>query len=344
MLLMAGLATGTKNYRTELVEGKEQQRLKPMFAFIIFFPIIYMTVWGRPRSDTYLYLIIYQTLPNSISELLQTFQYYGNKGFVLFEVLIRQFFGSSERAFRLILALIHAVPVICILRKYSVNYILSIYLFLATGCHLAWMMNGLRQFMAVTIIFATTPWILEKRFFKVILVILLASTIHRTALVMIPIIIIAQGEVWNWKTVLFSIGIVIATFMFSRNEAMFDNFAESVGYSVEAAKAWGDDGANPIRVLVNAVPMILSWQYRDQIRAQESRILNICVNMSVITAGLFLVAMVTSGILMGRMPIYTSLYNLILLPYILKNCFRGGMKQFINVSAIVLYFVYFLFA
>ena len=339
---MAFMANSRSLYKTELVEGKERQRMKPMFAFIVFFPIIYMTVWGRPRSDTFLYLIIYRTLPNSLSELFQTFQYYGNKGFVFFEVLIRQLFGGSERAFRLILALVHALPVIFVLRKNSENYILSIYLFLATGCHLAWMMNGMRQFMAVTIIFAATPWILEKKYIKAILVILIASTIHRTALVMIPVIFIVQGESWNWKTLLFSVVIVIATFMFAGNEALFDNFAESVGYSLDAAKAWGDDGANPIRVLVNAVPMVLAWQYREQIKAQGSKLLNICVNMSVITTGMYLVAMVTSGIMVGRMPIYTSLYNLILLPYILKNCYRGVMRQSITFVAVILYFIYFL--
>ena len=339
---MAFVANTIRPYRTELVEGKEQQRIKPLFALIVFLPIIYMSAYGRPRSDTYLYLYVYRTLPNTLGELFEKIQYYQNKGFVIFEVLIKQFFGGSERAFRLALALIHAIPVIYVIRRYSENYIFSIYLFLATGCHLAWMMNGMRQFMAVTIIFAATPWILEKKYVKAILMILLASTIHRTALVMIPVIFIVQGEVWNWKTILFNLVIVIATVVFAGNEGLFDNFAESVGYSLEAAKAWGDDGANPIRVLVNAVPMVLAWYYRNTIKAQNSRILNICVNMSVITTGMYLVAMVTSGIMVGRMPIYTSLYNLILLPFVLKYCFKDGMRQTVTLAAVVLYFVYFL--
>ena len=342
ILIMAIVSSAVKPYRTELVEGKEQRRIRPLFALIVFLPIIYMAAYGRPRSDTYLYLYIYRTLPNTLTELFKNVQYYQNKGFVVFEVLIRQVFGGSERAFRVALALIHAIPVIYVIRKYSENYILSIYLFLATGCHLGWMMNGVRQFMAVTIIFAATPWILEKKYVKAILVILLAATIHRTALVMIPVVFIIQGEAWNWKTVLFSVAISIATVVFAGNEELFDNFAESVGYSLEAAKAWGDDGANPIRVLVNAVPMILAWRYRKKIKSQNSRMLNICVNMSVITTGMYLVAMVTSGIMVGRMPIYTSLYNLILLPYILKCCFKGGMRQIVTLAAVVLYFIYFL--
>ena len=339
---MALVTYTIKPYRTELVEGKEQQRIRPLFALIVFLPIIYMAAYGRVRADTYLYLFSYRLMPSSISDLLPNIEYYSSKGFAIFEVLIRQYFGNSESAFRLILALIHAIPVIFVCRKYSVNYILSTYLFLATGCHLAWMMNGLRQFMAVTIIFAATPWLLKRKYVWVILTILLASTIHRTALVMLPVVFIVQGEVWNWKTLLFSVVIVIATVIFAGNEEVFDNFADSVGYSLNAAKAWGDDGANPIRVLVNAVPMILAWYYRNTIKAQNSQMLNICVNMSVITTGMYLVAMVTSGIMVGRMPIYTSLYNLILLPFVLKFCYRGGMRQIVTLVAVVLYFVYFL--
>ena len=43
--------------------------------------------------------------------------------------------------------------------------------------------------------------------------------------------------------------------------------------------------------------------------------------MSVICAGIYFLGIFTSGILVGRLPIYFELYNLILLPYLLKECF-----------------------
>ena len=45
--------------------------------------------------------------------------------------------------------------------------------------------------------------------------ILLAATFHRTALFMIPVIFIVQGRVWNWKTIVFSIAVVLAAFLFA---------------------------------------------------------------------------------------------------------------------------------
>ena len=85
---------------------------------------------------------------------------------------------------------------------------MSLYLFVASGCHIAWMMNGLRQFLAVSIIMAATPLMLKRKYVPLIGVILLAATVHSSALIMIPIIFIVQGKAWNKKTLLF-IGVTI---------------------------------------------------------------------------------------------------------------------------------------
>ena len=227
------------------------------------------------------------------------------------------------------------------IRKYSEDYWFSAYLFVASGMHVGWMMNGLRQFMAVTIVFSVTPWMLEKKYIRVILIILLASLFHRTALFMIPIIFIAQGEIWNLKTLAFSAVIVGMSLLFSGNIGLFNSFANTTGYSAEFAIELGDNGTNPLRVLVNSVPMLLAFTFRDRLREENDGIINMCVNMSIITSGVYLLSMVTSGILTGRMTIYTSLYNLILLPYVIDTCFLENNVYILRVLTIVLYFVYF---
>ena len=61
------------------------------------------------------------------------------------------------------LASIQAIILVTIYRKYSTNYLLSIFLFIASTDYLSWMFNGVRQFAAVTIIFASTKFMLEKK-------------------------------------------------------------------------------------------------------------------------------------------------------------------------------------
>ena len=333
-----------KHYREEVVLGENEYRIQPSFAFWVFLPIFIFCVYGRMRSDTYAYMLNYRLMPTSLESIKMYVAASESPGFAVFSIIIKLLSRGSETAYRFVIALIHSIPLIYVFRKYSEKYVFTIYLFLASTMHLAWMTNGLRQFIAVTLVFATTPWIIEKKYVKTILVILLASTFHQTALVMIPIVFIVQGEIWNRKTILFSIAAVVATVLFSRNTSMFDNIAASAGYSLEAAREFGDDGANPIRVLFNAVPMILAFTYRRDLRVVNNPIINICVNMSVITTGVYLIAMVTSGIMVGRMPIYTSLYNLILLPYLIDYCMTSRNKGMIKLCFVGAYFAFYVYS
>lgn len=186
--------------------------------------------------------------------------------------------------------------------------------------NLAWMMNGLRQYLAVSIIICTVPLLLRREFFPAILVILLASTIHLSALMMIPIIFIVQGKPWNKRTLLFIVVAVIATYLFSRNTELLDSMLVNTPYagSIGNSRTIGDGGVNPIRVLVYMVPPLVAFVGRREIEEDNDPLINMAVNMSLITAGLYLIAMATSGIMIGRLPIYTSLFDFILLPYAVK--------------------------
>lgn len=94
--------------------------------------------------------------------------------------------------------------------------------------------------------------------------------------------------------------------VFFRSQDRFDVIAEASGDSLKDARQFGDDGMNPIRALINAVPMILAWLFRRKLVWENDSVINLCINMSVIAMGVSLIAVVTSGIMVGRMPIYTS--------------------------------------
>ena len=326
--------------RTEIVFESEVRRYKRVFACLLFLPVILMAAYGPKRSDVWAYMNAYRNMPGTLRLGWNYIQAADEPGFALFSIVTKQLFSGSESAYRLLIALVHAIPLIAVLRKYSDNFIFSFYVFVASGIHLSWMMNGLRQFMAVTMIFVTTPWLIQKKYFRVILVILLAATFHRTAIVMLPVVFIVQGKAWNWKTNILIMASVLATYYIAQNVDVFDTFVETVGYSLEAAYQSGDDGTNPIRVLVNAIPMIMAFISRKRLRAENNPIINICINMSVITTGIYLMSMVTSGIMVGRMPIYTSLYNLILLPYVIKVTFDKALQRYVVISAVIAYYLY----
>lgn len=329
------------------VEGKWELRWKIFWAAVVFAPIIYLASMGTMRGDTKGYVLNYLKTPGTWSAIFNAVtRFKSGNGFTVLLNLIKMIFGNNETAFRVILALIHSIPVILVYRYYSTDYLLSVYLFAAAGCHQAWMMNGIRQYVAVVMIFAATPWIIQKKYLRVILVILLAATVHTSALMMLPVIFIVQGEAWNKRTILFILIAVIATVVFSQRVDLADAFLEGTEYegAITLYQKMGDDGVNPIRVLVSAIPPIMALWGKKKLKLDANLVINVCVNMSIISFGLFLVAMVTSGIMAGRMPIYAQLYSFILLPYLCKRLFKGQNGLLVTGLMIVFYYAYYLFA
>ena len=162
--------------------------------------------------------------------------------------------------------------------------------------------------MAVTITVSCFPWILQKKYVKAIIVILIAALFHQSALLVLPFVFIVQGKAWNKKTLLFIIVVVMAVVFADRFTDILDSMLAETQYEnvVTDWEQFQDDGTNIFRVLVYSVPAILSLIGIKYVREADDPVVNICTNMSIAAAGLYVVSMFTSGIFIGRLPIYFS--------------------------------------
>ena len=72
--------------------------------------------------------------------------------------------------------------------------------------------------------------------------------------------------------------------------------------------------------------------------------INTAVGASAIVCGLYVISMVTSGIFLGRLPIYISLWSqCILLPWEIKHMFTEKSARLVKIIAICCYCVFFYF-
>ena len=330
--------------RRECVSNEIVKRYVPWFALLVFVPLIWMAGNRGWIADTGAYIGEYLQIPRSIggiADYIMTVK--KDKGFYLFSALIKLIVGNNYIIYLTILAIIQGISIVTIFRKYSNSYLLSIFLFVVSTDYISWMFNGLRQFMAVTIIFAATPLMLRKKYTHTIAVILLASLMHQSALLMIPLVFVAQGKAWNRKTLMF-IGIAILGIVFvGRFTDFLDVALEETQYAniVSDAEMFEDDGTNPIRVAVYSVPAILAFVGRKKIRKANNPLIDFCTNMSIISMGLYLISMVTSGVFLGRLPIYVSLYGYILLPWEIDNLFNGESRKIVYSMLIVCYLLFY---
>lgn len=333
-------------YSPVYIMGRKEYRVSKSFAVFAFAPVILMTTFRRWVGDTEAYRRAFYDLPNTLSGIIQHLpEVTKDKGFSVLGSLIKSIVGSNDVMYFFIIAAFQGLILVYVYRKYSTNYLFSIFLFIASTDYFSWMFNGMRQFTAVTIMFAATALMLEKKWVPTVLVILMASTMHQSALLMLPIVLIAHGRPWNKKSIAFLLVVLVAVAFVDQFTDILDIIMQETQYSnmVSDWTSWGDDGTNVIRVIVYAVPTILSVIGYKQIRRANDPVINFCTNMSIVSTGLYLISMVTSGIFIGRLPIYASLYNYILLPWEIEHLFTKQSSRLVTMLATGAYIGFYIY-
>lgn len=161
------------------------------------------------------------------------------------------------------------------------------------------MFNGIRQFLAVTITFIGIKFILDKKYAKAIILILIASLMHQSALLVIPFIFIAQ-ERHGIKDITFMVAVIAIVAGIGQFTNVLDSMLAETQYKnvVSDWQSWNDNGTNALRVLVYAVPSVLSLIGLRFIRNEDDKVINLCTNMSIVSVGFYIVSMFTSEYLL----------------------------------------------
>lgn len=309
--------------KTQRFIQKQKDYKVPMYLAILTFG--YIIFWVGMRSgvaDTRAYISMFEGYPTSLAAIPQYWDFSENKspGFITFSILFKHFISTDYHVWLMTIAILSGIPIMLILRKRSKYFFYSSFLFM-TGIIFFWMLNGMRQFWAAAIVFLFSDWIEKRKTIPFMIVVLLAATIHFTVLVMIPMYFVATAKPFGKKVILFLILLLIAVIFLEPFVGAMEDVLQGTAYAGSTAQFAEDDGVNPIRVLVMAVTPAIAFCGRKVLEKKADAFINICINMSVICAGIYFLGIFTSGILVGRLPIYFEMYNLILLPYLLKECF-----------------------
>lgn len=315
-----------------------------LFMAVVTFAVIIFFASARTHvADTTAYIKIFDDYPLFQNAHDIIFDSNAREpGFRLFSILVKTYISDNYTVWLSIIAVISGICVMLPLYKYSYNFGVSAFLFMAS-CQFTWMFNGMRQFLVAAIIFSCTDLILKNKTLLYILIVCILSTIHKSALILIPMYFIAQGEPGNKRTVLFIGCIILAMLFTSKFTNLLTDVVEQTDYasSVNEFKAT-DDGTSPIRILVESIPIILTFLYRNKIKDKLTPIIKLSINMSLIASGLYIISKIaSSGILLGRLPIYFSMYNLILLPWLLRNIFEQREKDLIYYIMVLCYIAFF---
>ena len=331
--------TGTRRLVTQC--GKQEYRYPRAAGWAIAIPII---IWAGTRgyvADTTLYRIGFQNAADSIlaipGYLMSQPQ---DPGYGVFQIIVKSIIGNNDVLYFTIIAAICALCVLLTYQKYSCSLAMSAFLFVASCDCYQWLFNGMRQFIPAAILFAAMGLLLRKRYVAFIVLTLLGATFHLSALLLIPAAFLVQGKALNKKTLLFFVAIAAAIIFLNQFTDFLETVLSNTQYDDVVSQFAEDDGTNILRVLVYAVPVILSLIGKKHIDRYDSPIINLSVNMSILSLGIYILSMFTSGIYIGRIPIFFSLYNYILLPWEIETIFEHRSATLVRVLMVCFYMAF----
>ena len=281
--------------------------------------------------------------------------------FYALEFLFKKYISSDAQFFLWTVAAIESLLLISSLRRYSENLGMSVYIFVSSAMVFSWMCNGIRQFLVVTILFALTNLILKNKWYIYLPVVLVLSGvkpifttlhwgtppwflcgIHQSALLVIPIYFIVRGKALTKKVWLLLAALLIITAL-GLLDSILETSTENTVYASDLELINNSKGANPIRFFVSLVPIVLVVAKRKDVVSEETpAIMDLSVNMSFVASTLYLASVFTSGVFIGRLPIYAELYNLILFPWLINHIYAKD-KKIVTPTLYVLYFIFFLY-
>lgn len=341
-------------------DGVYDEQLSTGYCILIFsLPLVFIALRSS-FGDTDAYVGIFKGAPLVMSrfdEFVNTRDhsqlYYGLM--MIFKIYIVDDF----QVWFALVAIIQTVLMVKIFKEYSPDVGMSLFLFVVSGMSVMWMCNGMRQFLAVTILFACTKWILENKWyiFMPIAIIVMGFTpitsklgletppwymcgIHQSAMIFILSYFVIRGKAFN-KKVWILIAVFVVLIFSGGLDSVLDSSVEDTTYVKDMHNVNADDGTSIPRVLVGSVPFVLALFARKEFDKETTPpVIHLAANCSAITSVLYIASAFTSGIYVGRLPVYTEMYSLILVPWLIKHAYKDNQKS-ITVAMIIAYTIYF---
>ena len=282
-------------------------------------------------GDTYFYKHTYEI--NTFTwEFIQSQK---DIGFGILQMLLKRI-SDDPQVLIFTTALITNTLIVIVLYKYSRMLELSLYVYITGGLFLV-SMNGIRQVLAAAIAFTALKYIINGNLKRYILIILIASLFHQSALVLLPIYFLVQFKAWSKATVALLIFSVVIVIGFEQFSSLLFSAIEDTQYG--EYEEFAEGGASVLRVAVFGAPILLAYIGKEKLREifpQSDYIVNLCL------IGLVFMIVSTQNWIFARFSIYFSLYQLLLVSWVVK-LFRPRDEKMIYFAIILCYLAYYYF-
>ncbi|MDQ6423270.1 EpsG family protein [Paenibacillus sp. LHD-117] len=307
--------------------------IQPNRIYIMMGAVCLIVVAGLRNNigDTFLYMHSYRVTDYTWMSVLQG----DDIAFNIFQMMLKQMTEDPQLMIFLTAFATNAL-IFVVFYQYARQIELSLYAYITTGAFIV-SMNGIRQFLAAAMVFAATKALLEGKWKSFFAVVVFASFFHQSALIMLPIYFLVRRKAWTLTSMLMLSMAILVVVGFNYFSTALFAVIENTQYS--EYQSFQEGGANVLRVIVYIVPVLIAFLGREKL-ARIFPQSDIIVNLSLVGAVIMIIS--TQNWIFARLGIYFTLYQLILLGWIVK-LFREKDQRFVYIGLICCYFLYFFY-
>ncbi len=317
----------------------------PYILFSYAFVITFVAAFRNGFQDTDVYKGIYSYMGTDYSFAFNEELSIQDYGFNLFMIFLNRINPDTQFVVIISSIIIYSCY-FYIIGKYAQDLPLSLLLMMTLD--LISSMNGIRQVMAGAITLLGLPFIRDKKPIPYFLLVLLASTLHKSALVLIPLYFVISGKRLNLGIWIF-LSFVAVSFAFPElaTSVMGDLLEDSVYEEYLAVEST----MGIMRFLVALVPFILTilycWVQQDNHTGEikghsgylHQRLVDVMINMAVVSFGFMTLGM--RMVYFARISLYFNCVLSILLPTLFSGIFRKESAHFMRILSTVLYMIFY---
>lgn len=302
-----------------VLQGMRYDGLSKILYLIMTVWLVFFAGLRTANNDTGSYIesfiYIVQKGPINWSEI--SLLNYG--GFDIYQQLLKTYISDNAQCLIFVSALITTVLYMHYIAKHSNFYCGAIALFFFNLY--AFSMAGIKQAIAIAIAFYGIDAVNRKKYLSATLIFLIAFGFHPYVICLLSMLFL-RDRVWDKKTVLLCIGSALIV----ANLETFFGAISSIGksYSIDE---FSNYTINPFRVVIEAVPIVISFLYRRQINATKDKMLILGTNMNIIGFFFLSLGLFVNPMYMGRIATYFTALSMISIPKMLKVAFGNKENQ-----------------
>lgn len=271
-----------------------------------------------------------RTANNDTGTYMESFTYFVPKGlnfegglsqyggFEIYQRLLKTFVSEDPQSLIFVSALITTALYMRYIAKHSHYYCGAIALFFI-GLY-SFSMGGIKQAIAIAIALYAIDALNRRNFVSAALIFLLAFGFHPYVICLLTALFL-QDRVWDKKTVLICMGVVL----------VIGNLESVLGFAAVIGKTYTiteftNYTINPFRVIIEALPVYISFVHRKKINATQDKMLILGTNMNIIGFCFIFLGLFVNPMYMGRMATYFTALSMISVPKMLAVCY-GNTKN-----------------